>query len=223
MNEIVKSRANEIILTLGVFGIAISAFHLVTDDYAYFMSSLAARQFSDFAYFDVHFQGFIGIREVYKLLYHLVPQLNWHFIFMLVYELTSLYLILRSLRVLILRRINNKGLITLIQILFGLFYIDNIIFVSHTRISLIYCGIALFNLRFTRDIRLKGFLSNGLIFILGMLLRPESCIGMLLMVGSGYLIYTSVLKGWFGISDAELALTLPGVSPSLNLVDRAQT
>ena len=190
MKEIFRNRVGEIMITLVVFTIGLLCFHLVTDDYAFFMSSLAARQFSDFAYFDVHFQGFIGIREVYKLLYYLLPRINWHFIFMLLYEVLSLYLVLRALRKVILNKVGSQSLIRLIQIIVALFYLENIIFISHTRVSLIFCGIALFNLAFTKFITRREMLLNGVLFIFGMLLRPESSIGMLLIVGSGYLIYT---------------------------------
>ena len=195
MRESARGRANEIIITLVVFGIGFLCFHPVTDDYAFFMSSLAARQFSDFAYFDVHFQGFIGIREVYKLLYYILPRINWHFIFMLVYEILSLYLVLRALRMVILKKVDSLLLISLIQIIAALFYLENIIFVSHTRVSLIFCGIALFNLAFRAVITRKEMLLNGLLFVFGMLLRPESSIGMLLIVGTGYFVYTLDLRG----------------------------
>lgn len=194
MKEFVSDRANEIVITLVVFALGFLCFHPVTDDYAFYMSSLAARQFSDFAYFDVHFQGFIGIREVYKLLYYILPLINWHFIFMLVYEILSLYLVLRTLRMVILKKVNSLFLIRLIQITVALFYLENIIFVSHTRVSLIFCGIALFNLAFTKVLSRREMLLNGLLFVFGMLLRPESSIGMLLIVGSGYFIYTLDLR-----------------------------
>jgi hypothetical protein len=71
---------------------------------------------------------------------------------------------------------------------------ENIIFMSHTRTSLIFCGIALFNLSFTTLITRKDLLLNGLLFVFGMLLRPESSIGMLLIVGAGYFIYTHDLR-----------------------------
>jgi len=194
MKDFVRNRGNEIMITLVVFALSLLCFRPVTDDYAFFMSSLAARQFSDFAYFDVHFQGFIGIREVYKLLYYILPRINWHFTFMLVYEILSLYLVLRALRIVVLNKVNGLFLIRLIQIIVALFYMENIIFMSHTRTSLIFCGIALFNLSFTTLITRKDLLLNGLLFVFGMLLRPESSIGMLLIVGAGYFIYTHDLR-----------------------------
>jgi hypothetical protein len=193
----VTDRASEIIITLFIFCFASLCFHQVTDDYAFYMSSLAARQYSDFAYFDVHFQGFIGIREVYKFLYYLLPRINWHYIFMIAYQVTSLYLVLRALRFVVLKNIKSNVLIRIVQIFFALFYIDNIAFVSHTRVSLIFCGIALFNLAFTKVLSHKKFFFNGLLFIFGMLLRPESSLGMLCMVGLGFFTYTFDLVGLF--------------------------
>ncbi|CAK9249849.1 unnamed protein product [Sphagnum jensenii] len=177
------------------------------------MSSLAARQYGDFAYFDVHFQGFIGIREIYKLLYYLIPIINWHFVFMLVYEIAGLYLVLRTLRKLILKNISSIRLIRFIQVLFALFYVENIIFVSHTRVSLIFCGIALFNLAFAPAIGRRDVIRYGLLFIFGMLLRPESGIGMLLIVGSGYFLYTLNVKElirriWLPILSMAVFLTI---------------
>ncbi len=94
MNKKIGEDAIDLIITLGSIIIILLFFDLATDDYAYFMSALAAKQFSDFAYFDVHFQGFMGVREVYKILYYILPEINWHFVFQMITEGLCLLLIL---------------------------------------------------------------------------------------------------------------------------------
>ncbi len=152
------------------------------------MSALAAKQFSDFAYFDVHFQGFMGVREVYRILYYILPEINWHFVFQMITEGLCLLLLMRSIRKILLKNLPLL-LIRIIQLAFVLIFIENLVFLSHTRVSIIFCGIALFNLAFKEELNRNDIFLNGLVFTLGMLLRSESAIGAMMIVGSGYLIF----------------------------------
>lgn len=170
------------------FFLALSFFNLVPDDYAFFMGALASKQFSDFAYFDVHFQGFIGIREIYKFLYSCWPDYNWHFIFAMLFEWLSLFVIVRSLRKTVFVYSSRKILYAGIVVV-SLIYIENIITVSHTRFSIIFCGIALINLVFSEKLEWSRFFSNSALFVLGMLLRPESGLGSIMLVGAGFFIF----------------------------------
>jgi hypothetical protein len=163
-------------------------FNIVTDDYAFFMGALAAKQFSDFAYFDVHFQGFMGVREIFRLFYFLMPQINWHLIYAILFEVFGLFLLLRAIRTIILKNTSEFS-VKLMQLFFALIYIENITFISHTRVSLIFCGIALFNLAFTKQLSRKSIILNGLLFLLGLLLRSESSMATVLIISAGFLIY----------------------------------
>jgi hypothetical protein len=60
---------------------------------------------------------------------------------------------------------------------------------SHTRSSLLLCGVALINLLFDDEIDKKGLVINNMLFTFGMLIRPESGLGTLLLVSIGHLIY----------------------------------
>jgi len=161
------------------------------------MSSLAAKQFSDFAYFDVHFQGFIGIREVYKLLYYLFPTLNWHFIANMIYSFSALYFLLGAIRLVLTVSKTSLGVIFIVQLFFAIAFIENISFISHTRVSLIFCGVALVNLAFKPILENKDYLFNMILFGFGLLLRPESSMGTLLLVSAGFMIYKFDLKKYF--------------------------
>jgi hypothetical protein len=183
-----KDFTTSLLLSVFAFLLIPVWFSFVTDDYAYFMGALAAKQFGDFAYFDVHFQGFVGIREIYKLFYHFWPQINWHYVYALFFEFLSLFLLLDTLSRIILA--NASTLVKRsIQILVILIYIENIAFVSHTRVSIIFCGLALINLLFAKELRTRALILNSILFILGLLLRSESAIGATLLVSAGYLIY----------------------------------
>lgn len=173
--------------TIACFTAAIGL-HFVTDDYAYFMSALAGKQFSDFAYFDVHFQGYMGIREGYNLFYSWFPSINWHFVFALFFEWLSLFVFLRAFRTAAQNKLNERS-IRILFVLITLCYIENLVFISHTRVSLIFCGVALFNLAFIEPISVKKLGWNTALFLLGMLLRSESAIGMLVLVSTAFFIY----------------------------------
>jgi hypothetical protein len=206
LGEISTDMAISVLATVLVF----YCFNIVTDDYSFFMGALAAKQFSDFTYFDVHFQGFMGVREIYRICYHLLPQINWHFIYAILFDMLGLFLMLRTLRAIILKSTSGL-LVKLIQLFFVLIYIENIAFISHTRVSLIFCGIALFNLAFTKQLSRKDIILNGLVFLLGLLLRSESSIATLLIISAGFLIYT------FNPIDLAKRIWLPILSISIFL------
>lgn len=206
-------RRIELLLTSLTFLFCVLFFHFISDDYAYFMSSLAARQFSDFAYFDVHFQGFIGVRELYKLLYFIFPRIDWHFVFMLLYDIASLYLLLRVIRTDVLRDISRPRMVIAVQVLAAIYYSDSIVSVSHTRVSIVFCGVALLRLVLARDLSRIRLWLYGTLFTLGMLLRPESGMGTLAMVLPGYLILFGrpghlLLRAWLPVVAMATFLTI---------------
>ena len=180
---------SEVFLSLGVYILSMLLLPPVTDDYAYFMHSMAAGQFSDFGLHDVHYQGYIGYRELYDIFYRVFADINWHYCFHQFLSFFSLYLLLRCLRLVVFRAHGNEVITVLIQLLFAIFFVENIALVSHTRVSMLYCGVGLFHLAFQSRLTLKSIGSYAALFIAGMLLRPESAMGMLLLVGVGALIY----------------------------------
>lgn len=211
MKNIISERAAELLICLITFLLSFCCFSLVVDDYSFFASSLAAKQFCDFSYYDVHFQGYIGIREIYKMFYYFMPKLNWHFIFSIISQFMSLYLVLRALKTIVLRNVNSLLVIRTIQAIFSLFFIENIISVSHTRVSLIFCGVAAFNLAFARTYKIRDIIVYNSIFILGLLLRPESSMGTLLLIMAGFLIYS------FDLKDMIKRLWIPALSVTVFL------
>ncbi|MBS1685338.1 MAG: hypothetical protein JSS76_11300 [Bacteroidetes bacterium] len=190
MKKIFGSRIHEWLICCLIFSISYLFFYPVVDDYSFFASSLAAHQFSDFSYFDFHWQGYIGIREIYKAFYYLLPQVNWHYVFSILTEFAGLYLLLRVLRTIALDTVRDEWLIISLQVLFGLLYIQDIISVSHTRVSIIFCGVAVYRLAFLQRPRRQDTIADTLLYITGLLLRPESSIGTLLLAGTGLLLFT---------------------------------
>ena len=197
MKDFFKSRAGELVIVALVFFSAILFFTITPDDYGSFSYfSLPSGQFSDFSCIDYYYLGVIGLSTVYKFFYGILPAYNWMGISFLAFGVLALYLILRAIKDVVLKNNDNPYLLRTIQVLFALFFIENFVSISHTRYSLLLCGIGLFNLAFTKDIKWKGVITNTLLFVLGMLIRPESSIGMLLLVSIGYLIYCFDLKHW---------------------------
>lgn len=206
MKEFIKQRQAELLITLFT---AIACFVWFTptyEDYGYFLTAMASGQFCDFNFIDLHYLGFVGVSAAYKFLYHLLPQYNWMGIGILVFDLLGLYLLLRLLRMIVLPQVY---LLRFLQLLFVLFYIENIIQISHTRFSLMFCGIALFNLVFYPDGRKRTELFYAFLFLLGMLHRPESSMGMLLVVGSGFLL--DQFNVWHVLKNLRLPLLFTAV------------
>jgi len=197
MKKFVSERANELIICLATFLLCLCFFDFAVDDYSFFTCNLAARQFSDYAYFDYYYQAAIWLREYVKLLYYLMPRINWHFVVSLVHEFLCLYLLMRALRKIILKDVTSIYLVRTIQICFALLFIENIVFISHTRVSLMFCSLAAFNLAFRPGIKTKDIVTYSLIFIYGLLVRPESSMGALILTATGLFLYSFNLKELF--------------------------
>jgi len=189
-----KNRCGELTITAVTLFLTLLFFTPVTDDYGSLGCNLAAGQFSDYPYLYEFYLMLVGMGGMYRWLYHILPDYNWMGISFLAFNLLSLYLSLRLIKNLILKDSKNAYLLRIIQVLFSLFFIENIASITHTRASILFCGIGLFNIAFTDGISRKGILINAAIFALGMLIRPESSLGMLLLVSTGYLIYRFDIK-----------------------------
>lgn len=190
MIHLIKQRATELLITVLSFVICLAYFSLVTDDYgAFSYFNLPAGQFSNYCHVEYYYLGFVGLTWIYELLYATFPAFNWIGISFLSFSVIVLYLLLRSIRNMITFNTQSRYLTIAIQLLFTLFFVENIISMSHTRFSLLYCGIGLFNLAFTRNMNLKATLVNTAIFAFGLSSRPESGLGMVLLVSIGYMVY----------------------------------
>jgi hypothetical protein len=188
MKYFFKQRSEELLLTLFSFLSCFIFFTLVTDDYTSFSSNCAEGQFSDYPYC-IYYWGYLGIAWVYRILYNAWPRYDWLSMSLLFFEFCALYLILRVIKKVIMKDTPYKSLVRAIQFLFALFFFENIIYLSHTRSSLLFCGIALLNLVFPDKVSKRDSFIYTLLFILGMLIRPESSIGMILLVSIGFLCY----------------------------------
>lgn len=176
-------------LTLTAFIIILVFFRFAADDYSAFDFGAAAGQFSDYPYCDYYFLGLIGLADMYVFLYKTAGEYNWMGLSWIVFGLLSLYVSLRTIRSVALADMKNPKVVWCIQGLFTLFFLENLASVSHTRFSLVFCGLALVNLIFRKKLNLRQHIGYALLFVFGMLVRPESALGMLLLVGGGYLIY----------------------------------
>lgn len=188
-NFFIQHRA-ELLISFLSFVTCLGYFTLTTDDYgAFSYFNLPAGQFSNYCHFEYYFLGFVGLAWIYELLYAAYPAFNWIGISFIGFVFLAFYYLLRSIKTVLFSKTQNSYLPVAFQLLFALFFVENIISMSHTRFSLVFCGIGLFNLAFTKGISVRGIILNTLVFILGILIRPESGLGMLLLVSIGYLIY----------------------------------
>ncbi|MBL7800021.1 MAG: hypothetical protein JNL95_04775 [Chitinophagales bacterium] len=208
-----KNSKTELMLSFLAF--FCSAFFLTytTDDYGSFTYfSLPAGQFSDYPYVDYYYLGLVGISQLYKPLYNHLPEYNWTGITFVCFSFFSLFLFLKTIKSIVVDKIENSYAVTGIQLFFTLVFIENVIFISHTSFSLIYCGISLCNLAFKKQISRYELVVNSLFFIVGFLIRPESGLGMLVFVAGGNFIYT------FNIKHLFYRLYIPGIIASIFLV-----
>lgn len=170
---------------------------LVYDDYGSFFTNMASSQYSDFSFIDLVYMGYIGVNHLYKCLYHFFPDYNWMGIGIFVLSILGLYLCLRALKKLGNANSLSFSAVICLQISFAFCLMENLAILSHTRFSLLLCGISLFNLAFVDKINRRSVAANSVLFLIGMLHRPESSIGMLLLISIGVLIHSFDLKNYF--------------------------
>ena len=180
----------ELVITFLSLGIGMLFLRFVTDDYSAFSFGCAAKQFSDFHYFEYFWQGLIGYSEVYRFLYGISDTYNWIMISWICFGFLGLYLSLSFIRNVVFGKHVGFVMVLLAEILFSLLYLENFYSLSHTRFSLMFCGLGLVNLAFREKLRKREIFAFSLLFIAGMLMRPEGALGMLLLVGGAKLIYS---------------------------------
>jgi hypothetical protein len=189
MYKFLKERVNEITITLVTLLACFIFFTPVHDDYGSFFLSMAARQFSPFSFMSLHYMGMIGIHFFYEWLYNHFAAVNWMGLAFMGFQLLGLYLFLRALKTIALKNVQNRYVVIAVQILFALFFLENIISLSHTRFSLLLCGLSLFYLAFEEELKPRQILLYSLLFFVGLFHRPESSVGMILLVGTGFMLW----------------------------------
>jgi hypothetical protein len=136
---------------------------------------------------DQHYLGILIIRDFYKLIQNTLPSFNVFSSMYLLSSIISLYYAVYTLQKLSYNKISFAFLFFISSITM-IFFLENIISITHTRFATVFCGVALINKLF-RKLNNKSYLIHFSIFLFGMLTRPESGMGMVLVVGLGYLIH----------------------------------
>jgi len=190
MRSFWKPRLAELLITLGAFIFCWIYFTTVGGEEAGSIPfNMAGRQFSNFCFINYFYLSYFGVSYIYKFFYALFPSYNCLGIAFILFELLSLYLVLRAMKKIVFASTSNIYVVTAVQIIFAIFFTENVVVLSHTRFCFILCGMSLFNLAFQDKITWKDVVLNTLIFIAGLLNRPESGVGMLALVGLGYLVH----------------------------------
>jgi hypothetical protein len=168
-------------LSAGVF------FEIVFDDsYDGLISSMSAGQFTGFSLMDQHYLGVLIVRDFYKLVQDAVPRVN---VFASFYILSNAFSLLYTLLTLQRTVLNGRPIWVLHAVLLSvsLLFVENIVSITHTRYATVFAGMALLNLGWGKSSR-KHFALHFAMFLFGMLNRPESGIGMLMVTGAAHLI-----------------------------------
>jgi hypothetical protein len=157
-----------------------------------------AGQFSDFSLMDQYYLAWVGFNEIYKFFHNSWPTINWTGIAFLFFNTLGLFLILSTLKRFykIFRVPVILGL--LLQIIISLAYIDNIVSITHTRFSILFCGLAIMNFGLFKNMTRKEYLFYILIFIIGALHRPESGIGLFVLIMAALVLirFHIIFNGW---------------------------
>lgn len=101
---------------------------------------------------------------------------------MYLFQVLGLYVGLRSLRI-VLSAVLPFRVVWSVLLLMGLLYMDSLVSISHTRASLMLCGSALLVLATAKSPSLGRMVMLNTLFVIGLLHRSESAMGMLWIIG----------------------------------------
>jgi hypothetical protein len=193
-NALAESRFFEAALTLVSLLVCFSLYVLVYDDYGSYVCNLLSGQYTDIAFLHQHYLGFVGVDTIYRYAQTALPGINCMGSALLCFSAAGLFFLLQSLKLVVFANGGNRSMLRLVQLLAAILFIENFTSLSHTRFSLLFCGLALYNLLFTRQLSLPQMLGNTLLFTVGLLHRPESGPGMLILVSGGFLLWRFSIK-----------------------------
>jgi len=191
MNDLkmkVQNNLDFLVFCLAILFCYFNIGNVVTDEYGFIAYRIASKHFSDHAVVDYYFLGFVGIGSLLRLLCEYADGINWMGLFEISVALITCYLYLKIVKEICVRYFNNNWFALLVLLFSSLVFIDIFLVVSHTKSSLLLCGLSLYILSFESISIRKRFLYN-LSFVFGMLIRPESGVGMLIFVSAAFLIY----------------------------------
>jgi len=149
------------------------------DSYDAFISNLSIGQFTPFPMLDLHYLGGIFTRELQIFIQELIPSLNVFASTYILFNVGALALFIYSIHNYLLA---NKSLWLkhFFSIAISLIFLENIISITHTRFATIVCGLALVHLLKPKS---SGKWFWMTLFVFGFLMRPESGIGAILIIG----------------------------------------
>lgn len=190
MNNRVTFNKNFLFLfTTFFFFIAVILYNIefpVFDEYQSIIHLLAGGYFSDVPVIDYHFLGYIGYDKIITYLSSYIGVFNWVAVFEMFLLLSAFIIYLWLLKEKI--QIISKNIWFLhFSIFIGMLsFLDAYAVISYSRPALILCGLGVYGLLFNHN---NSKVFYNVLFLLGMLLRPESGLGMSLFVGIAFLLY----------------------------------
>lgn len=167
----------------------------VGDDYQTLVHQISGGVFSSEPGMNYLFLAYVGYSYLITILFSFIDTVNWVAVFEVSLLILSILIYLKKILDLSESINKNTWWILICLIASSISFLDAFAIISYTRPALLLCGLSLYTLLFTEcNKRQKIF--YHLIFIMGMLFRPESGLGMLLYVGAAYLIFNLDVKGF---------------------------
>ena len=161
----------------------------VYDEYQSLVHQMAAGFYSDDAVMDQYFLGYVGYSYILTWLYRHLNTISWMAVLELGSQLLITFYILYVYYELLKQFFNNFWFLTISMTALLLSFMDAYAMISFSRPALFMCGIAIYRILFCEQVGKVKQVSYHILFLLGLLLRPEAAMGMILLMGGGYLIY----------------------------------
>lgn len=154
------------------------------DSYDSFVNNISIGQFTPFPMMQQHYLSALVSRDVLIFLQKLFPDWSIFASSYIAFNVLSLLVTIYTVQKYLLKN-SPSWLKHPIAIILCLIFLENIVSITHTRFATILCGLALMNL--LRPNAKQWFWVA--LFVFGMLMRPESGIGAMVIIGLGALIF----------------------------------
>lgn len=160
----------------------------VQDEYQTIIHQLAGGHFSDGPVMDYYFLAYIGYSYIITLLSGFIGFINWVGVIEIGLLMLGMFIYLRKVLKISSETHDNIWFLGGCLLIAMLTFLDGFTVISYSRPALLLCGISLYTLLFEESSDAKKWLFC-LLFLMGLLLRPESGLGMIVYISVAYVIF----------------------------------
>lgn len=168
----------------------------VYDEYQGIAHQVSGGQFSDCPGMDYLFLSYVGYAYLIEFLFVHFNKINWVAVVEISVMIGAVLIYLRRVGELSEKIYRQNWLLFFSLVVAVLSFLDAFTVISLSRPALLMSGISLYSLLFTEYSKFQKWVYH-LLFIAGMMIRPEAGFGVICFLGGAYVIFKADLPGFF--------------------------